>query len=98
MTRALVVEPEAAAELEDAVLWYERRSPGLGMEFARLVRAVLYEIERTPQQFAEVEPGIRRAIMRRFPFAIFFLLEPERIAVIAIFHHRREPRTRATRR
>ena len=39
MSLPLVVEPEAAAELEEAVQWYEARSVGLGLELARIVRA-----------------------------------------------------------
>jgi plasmid stabilization system protein ParE len=91
VTRPLVLEPEAAAELEEAVEWYERRSVGLGLEFARLIRAVLAATERAPMQFPEAVPGIRRAVVRRFPYAVYFFVDPDRIAVTAIFHHRRDP-------
>ena len=98
MSLPLVVEPEAAAELEEAVQWYEGRSVGLGLELARLVRATFSAIERTPLQFPEVERGIRRAVMRRFPYAAYFIVDPDRIAVIAIFHHRRDPARWQSRR
>ena len=55
-------------------------------------------IERTPLQFPEVERGIRRAVIRRFPYAAYFIVDPERIAVIAIFHHRPDPARWQTRR
>lgn len=89
--RPLVVEPEAAAELDEAVQWYEGRSAGLGLEFARMVRATFAAIERSPQQFPEAVPGIHRAVMRRFPYAVYFLIDVDRIAVTAVFHHRRDP-------
>lgn len=98
MSLPLVVEPEAAAEIEEAVQWYEGRSVGLGLELARLVRATFSVIERTPLQFPEVERGIRRAVMRRFPYAVYFIVDPDRIAVIAIFHHRRDPARWQSRR
>jgi len=98
VNRPLVVEAEAAAELEDAVQWYERRSVGLGLEFARRIRAVLAVIERAPMQFPEAAPGIRRALVRRFPYAVYFLVDPDRIAVTAIFHHRRDPARWQSRR
>ncbi len=91
MTLPLVVSPEAAAEVEEAVGWYETRSLGLGTEFARVVRATFAVIERTPFQFPEAALGIRRAVMRRFPYAAYFAIEPNSIAVLAVFHHRRHP-------
>ena len=91
MSAPLTVEPEAAAELEEAVQWYEQRGVGLGLEFARLVRAVLARIERSTLQFCDVDRGIRRAIVRRFPYAVYFVIDPDRISVLAIFHHRRHP-------
>jgi plasmid stabilization system protein ParE len=94
----LVVEPEAAAELDEAVQWYEGRSPGLGLELARLVRATLALIERTPLQFPDVDRGTRRAVVRRFPYAVYFVVEPDRVSVLAIFHHRRDPARWQSRR
>jgi len=91
VNRPLVIEPEAAAELEDAVQWYESRRAGLGLEFARVVRVALAAVEREPLHFPEAEPGIRYAVLRRFPYASYFVLDAERVAVIAIFHHRRDP-------
>ena len=91
MTRPLVVEPEAAAELEEAGQWYEGRSAGLGLEFARLIRSTFAAIERSPLQFPEAAPGVRRVVMRRFPYAVYFLVDRDRIAVTAVFHHRRDP-------
>jgi plasmid stabilization system protein ParE len=61
------------------------------MEFARVVRATFAAIERTPLHFPQAEPGIRRAVMRRFPYAAYFAVEADRIAVLAVFHHRRHP-------
>ncbi|MEO7966525.1 MAG: type II toxin-antitoxin system RelE/ParE family toxin [Gemmatimonadaceae bacterium] len=75
---ALVVDPEAAAELEEAVQWYERRNVGLGLEFARVIRAVFALVERTPLQFPEAMPGIRRAVVRRFPYSGYFTVGPDR--------------------
>ena len=72
-------------------IWYEGRSPGLGLEFARLMRATLAQIERAPLRFPDVGRGTRRAVMRRFPYAAYFVVEADRVSVLAIFHHRRDP-------
>jgi hypothetical protein len=42
------------------------------MEFARVVRATFAVIERTPLQFPAAAPGTRRAVLRRFPYAVYF--------------------------
>lgn len=98
MTLPLVVEPEAAAEFEEAVQWYEGRSPGLGLEFSRTVRATLAQIERAPLHFPDVGRGTRMAVMRHFPYAAYFVVEADRVSVLAIFHHRRDPMRRELRR
>ncbi len=91
MTLPLVVSPEATAEVEEAVEWYEKRSAGLGTEFARVVRATFAVIERTPQQFPVAAPEIRRAVLRRFPYAVYFAVAADHVTVLAVFHHRRHP-------
>jgi plasmid stabilization system protein ParE len=45
----------------------------------------------SPAQFPEVEPGIRRALARRFPFAVYFLDEADAVVVLAVLHVRRSP-------
>ncbi len=91
MTRVLHVEPEAEAELGEAIAWYESRRRGLGLEFGRVVRAGFAAIERTPELGPTVSGRIRQVVLRRFPYAIYYVLEPEAIAVVAVFHGRRDP-------
>ena len=62
MTPRLVFRPEARAEVREAREWYEAQSPGLGLEFARAVEAVLATISRTPAFFPVVEGATRRAL------------------------------------
>lgn len=98
MRPRFLVEPEAEAELEEAFVWYEGRATGLGTEFTRAVRAVFAAIRRNPEQFARVRHDIRRALVRRFPYAVYYVVEPEQIAVIAVVHTRRHPRRWQSRR
>jgi hypothetical protein len=49
MNRAFRPEPEAAAELEDAVVWYDTQRPGLGLEFVQAVDVALERIARWPE-------------------------------------------------
>ena len=83
--------------MEEAYRWYEERSPGLGTEFLRAVEASLAGIARHPELYAEQYRGARRALVRRFPYGVFYTAREERIEVVACFHVRRDPRRWQTR-
>ena len=91
MTRHLVLQPEAEEDVRSARLWYDRQSPGLGNEFLRAVETSLAMVERTPDLYATVDLAIRRARVRRFPFAIYYEIESARIVIYAVWHYRRAP-------
>ncbi len=72
MSSSPILIPEAKVDVTDAYLWYEEQSLGLGMEFLRCIEAALLSIQRTPMIYPVVHEAYRRALVRRFPFAIFF--------------------------
>lgn len=93
MRYELVIRPEAEAEMEEAFDWYEKRVFGLGSDFLRCVDATLNSMARHPLQYRQVYRSIRRAIIRRFPYEIFFTDEDDRIIVLSVFHVRRDPKS-----
>jgi plasmid stabilization system protein ParE len=98
MRPRLLVEPEAEAELDEAFTWYEGRTAGLGSEFLRAVRAAFALIRRNPEQFPRVPDDIRRALVRRFPYAVYYVVEPDHVSVFAVIRTRQHPRRRQSRR
>ena len=64
----VVLHPEAEAELDVAERWYEERSAGLGMDFLLEVDATVKRIRVFPFAWPELQPGLRRALVHRFPF------------------------------
>ena len=92
MTRSLILRPDAEDDVAAAYHWYDVRSPGLGAEFLRAVEAGLASVERNPEAYPEVYKHARRALLRRFPYALFYVLSPELIEVIGCIHTRRHPR------
>jgi len=88
----LVVRDAAEADIAEAARWYERRSPGLGREFLRAVDVTFAEISRMPERYPIVRGAARRALLRRFPYAVYFVATPELVSVFACLHARRDPR------
>jgi plasmid stabilization system protein ParE len=52
----------------------------------------LEKISRSPEQYPVVHREVLRALMRRFPFGIFYIHEKERVVVLAVFHGSRNPK------
>lgn len=92
MSRELIIRPEAEADIAEAFGWYEARISGLGSEFLLVLDAVFNSILRDPDVYPQVYKQVRRALTRRFPFAVFFLAEKNRVVVLSVFHVRRNPR------
>jgi plasmid stabilization system protein ParE len=87
----------AQADITAAVRWYEERDKGLGAEFLRALDACFANIQRSPESHALVHPRVRRALLRRFPYGVFYVVEQQRISVIACLHVRRRPSVWKTR-
>lgn len=79
------------ADIEAAFEWYESEQPGLGFEFLDEVRAVYTRILDGPLKYQALRSGIRRALARRFPYAIYFSVEDDLIVVIAVLDTARDP-------
>ena len=91
MTYQITVRPEAEREIQEAFDWYEEQSEGLGAEFLRAADACLSGVLRSPEAYQVVHGEIRRALLRRFPYALFYLVRENTIIVLACFHVKRSP-------
>lgn len=85
------IRPEAEADLVAAYTYYEHAAEGLGAEFLRAVEATLAMIERNPLLYSSVHGEVRRGLLRRFPYGVFYTVTGEEIVVLACFHARRDP-------
>ena len=72
--------------------WYEAQQPGLGEQFLAAVQATLSSISLYPEIYAPVYGEVRRAIVPRFPFAVFYIVESERTVALRLLHTARDPR------
>ncbi len=93
MDYVLVFRPEIRDELDEAYNWYEQKKVGLGDEFLDCIDELLDRICLMPQSYPIVYRDVRRAIIKRFPYAIYYRLVSSRIIVTAIFHSHRNPKS-----
>lgn len=94
----LAVRVAAEADIGRAARWYEAELPGLGAEFLESVQDSVAAILESPLMYPAVEGDIRRAIMRRFPFMVYFTLDDDVVSVLAVLHGRRNPDSWRARR
>jgi hypothetical protein len=83
--------PEIVDDLADARDWYESRIDGLGEEFIRMAYAGFEELCDFPAKYEEVYGAFRRALMRRFPYSIYYLYSNDAVTVYGVFHSSRDP-------
>jgi toxin ParE1/3/4 len=82
----------AKADIQQASAWYEDRKPGLGAEFLDKVDETIGRIKNHPLAFRTVIDDLRRANVERFPFGIWFVIEPSGNVVVACLHAKRDLR------
>ena len=78
--------------MHEAMGWYQKQKEGLEAEFQVAVDQMVERIAAAPLRFSPVRGEIRRALLRRFPYALHFVPEPNVIIVLAVFHTKRDPR------
>jgi plasmid stabilization system protein ParE len=91
MSLPIVLREEAQAEFDEAFDFYEGRTTGRGVEFLERVQAVFDRISANPLLHAVVLGDVRKAVVARFPYCIYYRPEPTRVEVIAVFHSSRDP-------
>jgi plasmid stabilization system protein ParE len=83
--------PEAEADLTEAFAWYRERGAELGTDFLHSFDRTLDSLATHPESFPVVHRDLRRALMRRFPYCVFYTLDVDGPVVLACFHARRDP-------
>jgi len=85
------IQPDAYADIENAAGWYEEKRGGLGIAFVLEFDAAISRVSEHPEAYAQQFRDARRVLMRRFPYAIYYLFSPEVVEVFAVLHQHQEP-------
>lgn len=65
----------------------------MGEEFLTEIQRVLDRIAQNPEIHAPIYQDVRHGRLKRFPYAVFYRIEPDRVVVIAVHHSKRNPRS-----
>ena len=90
----------AEEEMSEAALFYEAASPGFGEKFLADVERTVDRLRLHPEAGVDVDGGLRRVLLHRFPFSLIYSVEFDGILIVSVAHHRRRPgywRSRNTR-
>jgi toxin ParE1/3/4 len=90
------LHPGARLDLLDAQRWYENREVGLGRKFRQAIdngvaRLVDLPLAAPLWPGIDAELGVRRYVLREYPYAIAYLLRDQAILILAVAHQRRKP-------
>ena len=91
MGRELIFLPEVEYDIAEAYWWYEEKDLGLGDEFLRCLEEAFSRISQHPEHFPVRFESIRRILVRRFPYAVYFYHDDEKIFVTYVFHTAQNP-------
>jgi len=77
---------EASVEVNEAAKYYEERVPGLGLLFLVALEEALEKMLANPEAFQLVGGETRHKLIRRFPYNLLYVIESDRIRVLAVAH------------
>lgn len=92
MTRRLRLTPATSNDIADAYQWYEAQRPGLGDEFGAELNVAFSLLDAFSEAGPAVHRDLRRLLVRRFPYAVYYRLTATEIVIRGCLHLHRDPR------
>lgn len=87
----LEFHPEAELELIEAAAYYEQQVPGLGERFAAEVQRATDRLLDHPEIGVRAEPNLRKLVLTRFPFTLYYSVTSDMLRIEVVAHQRRRP-------
>lgn len=88
---SVIVQPQAQVDIDEALGWYSQRDPTIAGRLMVELDIVFDRIGDNPTQFPVVDDGVRRALLQKFPYSVYFVVAGDLAAVVAVLHQRRRP-------
>ena len=94
MVARVVYKTAGEAEIEQAFATYEAERQGLGLEFIDELARIEGHLQANPALYQRVDGEMRRAVLRRFPYGLFYVVDDGQVNVLGCLHLHRDPRSR----
>jgi len=87
----LIIRKDAEADIAEGFHWYEQHRAGLGYEFLTELATSFTNVQTDPKRFPKIFKHLRRALVERFPYGVFFIAKPQSVVIVAVLHLARNP-------
>ncbi|MBI1956500.1 MAG: type II toxin-antitoxin system RelE/ParE family toxin [Acidobacteria bacterium] len=87
------LSPPAERDVRDIYIWYKTQSESLASQFRNSLEDCLERVRQNPTGYAKVHGEVRRALLRRFPYCVFYVIREWEVGVLGVFHGHRDPKT-----
>ena len=87
----LVFLSAANEDLNHAIRYYRQRSIVVARDFFNEVQRASTLLLDFPQACPIVRGEVRHKVLRQFPFSVLYVIDGDRVMVVAVMHHHRRP-------
>jgi len=87
----LRIDDHALTEMEEALGWYQNRSESAAESFRRALSDAMDRVESSPARLSPYLFNTRRMLLTPFPYLLVFVIERDRIFIVALAHAKRKP-------
>ena len=91
MAYEVIIPNGAEEDIDETILWYEEQQTGLGIRFYHCLLEKLEKLKIDPQYYFCIHEEYRRIVIDPFPYSIIYKIYDSTIAILAVFHHSRNP-------
>lgn len=89
MVFEVIIKPIVFLDVEEAVDYYDKKLKGLGKRFYDNFITSLREIEINPHNYSYIKNPVRKHIIEKFPYKIYYIITLDKIIVIGVSHAKR---------
>jgi hypothetical protein len=85
----IIIKPIVFLDVEEAVIYYEGKSKGLGKRFLDNFLFCVQEIKNKPHHYSYIRNPVRRHIIKKFPYKIYYIISKDKVIVLGVSHAKR---------
>jgi plasmid stabilization system protein ParE len=97
MIFSIELTDEAREDMTLAVKWYDQQKENLGDLFINHLNIAFEKIRNNPDAYKKIYRQVRQAAMQKFPYVILYKVTRNIVMVYAVFHTKRNPKTKTRR-